>query len=514
MASEDFMKSPWEAKHTHEAYQKSFLHMRPAPEYANGEVVLASTYRNIGFEKIASEGKVPQNGRDLKKRIEKGKKRNGAKETDVEPETWSRIISGTLSSPKQPNQASKRFMQISPVIPDAALYSLSARLSSNSWNPGALVASIVQYGLEKEAEAQESWNQLFKALSVGEDDDIWAKFLQNEFESWRDSSTADSWTEPRILEQNLQVNSWHTGASGIKTPAQRTVKDLKNIIQLKPFLTRRQWVSMLESILRIGAASHIFWVCNANINCFELMKNALKNGDGLGSDEIAKFFSIKEKIWRYNQYSATAINDAATGFIKARVGINLILHELSEHSSLNITSESLSNPKQIKSFIEKIQSKSIRENFSFERFSEKYQNIIESDPRIVSGKSGSSSNVKEFLLHVLGQRQTVEAGMGSYDQGYYLTKSGQHKSAKWIVGLGPVSVLSLVHACTQNSRGPKTISHLCEHLGDYGIKIEPQEVAESKLGKTLRNLGLVLDSPDAEGGMVLINPFEKMLTGI
>ena len=30
------------------------------------------------------------------------------------------------------------------------------------------------------------------------------------------------------------------------------------------------------------------------------------------------------------------------------------------------------------------------------------------------------------------------------------------------------------------------------------------------LGQTLRNLGLVLDSPDAEGGMVLINPFELM----
>jgi len=80
-----------------------------------------------------------------------------------------------------------------------------------------------------------------------------------------------------------------------------------------------------------------------------------------------------------------------------------------------------------------------------------------------------------------------------------------------VVSLGPVSVLALVHACTHNTRKPRTIDNLCQHLSEYGIEIDAQEVTDSMLGQTLRNLGLVLDSPDAEGGMVLINPFELMV---
>ncbi len=72
-------------------------------------------------------------------------------------------------------------------------------------------------------------------------------------------------------------------------------------------------------------------------------------------------------------------------------------------------------------------------------------------------------------------------------------------------------MLALVHACTHNASGPRTIDNLCQHLSEYGIEIDAQEVADSMLGQTLRNLGLVLDSPDAEGGMVLINPFELMV---
>ena len=97
--------------------------------------------------------------------------------------------------------------------------------------------------------------------------------------------------------------------------------------------------------------------------------------------------------------------------------------------------------------------------------------------------------------------------MASYDQGYFLAKRGSHKSARWAVSLGPVSALSMVAACTTDATGPRTVENLCSHLAAYGIEIEPQDVATSSLGSTLRHLGLILDSPDAEGGMVIVSPF-------
>jgi hypothetical protein len=150
--------------------------------------------------------------------------------------------------------------------------------------------------------------------------------------------------------------------------------------------------------------------------------------------------------------------------------------------------------------------KEARNEFPLIEFRAGLQSALEEDPRVVACKRGISSNVTEFLGHVLRQRQTSEAGMDSYDQGFYLKKQGSHSSAPWIVSLGPVAVMTLVHCCVQSGRGPRTVEDLCGHLACYGIDVTSREVADGDLGHTLRNLGLVLDSPDAEGGMVLLSP--------
>jgi hypothetical protein len=509
MSLEEYIKAPWATSNLHKAYIESFLHMRPAPEYASGEVVLASTYRYFGFSKDkVSEGKVPTLGREFQKKLEKGKKGKEAKETGVDPDAFRRIVTGTLRSPKQPNQTAKRFLQISPVVPDASIYSLSARLSSNSWNPGALIARLLQFGEPVEADVQEHCNQLFHALSVGDEDDIWARFIQKEFETWRGKNIADAWSEPRLLERDDAVKAWHRSSTRI--PAERFTKDLLQVISLKKYLTRRQWISMIEAMLRLGSASHIMWVCRANTVCFKLMRNALEGKSHASSEEISDSLGMGESFWRYGQYSAASITDAATGFVKARVGINLLLHQLEKTFGAKLDPACLSNVESITKLVSWLGEAEIQKRFDSKTFSNNYQDVIESDPRIVAGKKGVSSNVKEFLQHVLGQRQTAEAGLDSYDQGFFLAKKGNSKSGRWIVSLGPVSVLALVHSCTYSAQGPRTINNLCQHLAEYGIEIDAQEVADSMLGQTLRNLGLVLDSPDAEGGMVLINPFELM----
>ncbi len=68
MSLADFKQTPWSKSHP--GYQRSALAISPAPEYASSEVLLASLYRTIGFAS-ASEGSVPQAGRDLDRRIQK-----------------------------------------------------------------------------------------------------------------------------------------------------------------------------------------------------------------------------------------------------------------------------------------------------------------------------------------------------------------------------------------------------------------------------------------------------------
>lgn len=509
MLPEDFIQNPWKEQSTHEAYTESFLHMRPAPEYASGEVVLASLYRNVGFPAI-SESKVPTLGRDFLKRIERdylGKKGDSQR---VGIDAWRGIITGSLRSPKQPNQAAKRFLQICPIVPDATAYSLSARLSANSWNPGQLVGRVIGFGQACEARAYQVWLSLFEHLSVDNNDDVWARFLQEEFVRWRKPELAIEWKEPEELLRPETISRWHQDS--LRIPASQFRQDLECVMDLKEFLTRRQWISMVESVLRLGTASHVMWLCRANHECLMLVE-AVLNGDQTPTAEcVRQRLGLDTPFWNYGQIAARTIKEYARDFVIARAGLNLVLwhcQELQSKSGLAMPKEPLSNASHIAEFLGYLAS--IRSSFPYSQYEGNLRSAIEADPRVAACKKGITCNITEFLRHVLGQRQTSEPGMESYDQGYYLRKRGSYSSAPWIMSFGPVAVLMLVHGCTHKARGPRTVEDLCRHLAGYGIEARAQDVVRMDLGKTLRNLGLVLDSPDAEGGMVLVSPFKAVL---
>ena len=109
---------------------------------------------------------------------------------------------------------------------------------------------------------------------------------------------------------------------------------------------------------------------------------------------------------------------------------------------------------------------------------------------------------------VLKRRETVETGMNSYDQGYFIKKKGGLRS-NLITGFGPVSAMALVHSCAYNKSGNRNIADFRNHLAEYGFEIPVSDLMDGESGSLLRNLGLVLDSPDAEGGMILNPPFLK-----
>ena len=135
---------------------------------------------------------------------------------------------------------------------------------------------------------------------------------------------------------------------------------------------------------------------------------------------------------------------------------------------------------------------------------------MESDSKIADCKKGTSKNVLEFLEHIARQRITSEAGLESYDQGYYIEKKGNYASAPWVVGLGPLSILLMVHCAASRVTGPCTVQHLCEQLARYGINAELALGSGEVLNKKLRDMSIAVDSPDAEGGMVIISPLTDL----
>jgi hypothetical protein len=446
---------------------------------------------------------VGRDGAALVRRIEKlGTKLNPG--TSIANEGWGRVIDDVLRSPKQPNQKGKRFLQMTPLVPSTAIYSMAARLKGNPWNPGGLIESCISLGESSEADANAAWKALFLALSVDEEkDDAWAVFLEREFSAWNDERV--SWAFAGNVQYDDWMRDWPRDC--VAFPAKRFARDISYVVKAKPYLTRRQWVSVLESILRVGVGAHVLWTSRVNYELYALAEGVLKGGSVPSTAEIALSLSAEDGFWSYGQLVGSHIKKLVRGYMYGRVGLNLLLYRCQELDELNslVTKRPFRNLESIREFLEALSQS--RSAFNAELFLQNLNEAVEADPRKLAIKQGIGKNMEEFLRHSLGQRETQERGLESYDQGYLLTRRSAYARAPWVLAAGPVTVLALAHACSCDGTGTRTVEDLSKHFAEYGVKIGRDEVAGSPLGASLRTLGLVLDSPDAEGGMVLLDPF-------
>jgi hypothetical protein len=507
MSLADFLLDPWKPERSHIAYAKSALAVRPAPEFATSEVVVSSLYRAVGFDGF-SEKDVISAGNAFQKASQGN---SAAIVGGISNETWQTILHGILASPKQSNQSSKRFLQMSPLVPDTNLYSGSARMAGSPWNPGALIGRIIQMGCKSEEEASQLWKAIFEALSVDDGDDAWARWLQEEFARRKLPTTSASWSYCNWVAELNDLSSADKDA--LTFPAQQFSVDIKSIIEAKPTMTRRQWISLFEAIVRIGAVAHVLWLCGASTRIWDHCLALLTSTEeaSLTVDETRRtIFSSTAHHLTYGTVVLPAIRNIASAYLSARLGLNVLLWHLAE---LEVQVSSLNSSEDIHALFLLVQAH--REELVNAGVLRDFHELRE-DPdhaRTLSCKKGIGSNLSEFSRYSLGRRQTAEQTLRSYDQSYFLNKRGTAKSAPWVVSLGPVALLALVHCCLRQYRGPRSVKHLSKHLGLYGITVNVEDIGNSELGKELRMLGLILDSPDAESGILLVPPFNLVEVG-
>jgi hypothetical protein len=494
MSLAKFRDDPWRLSHA--AYETSSFNIRPAPEFATGEVVLASLFRVIGMR--VAEGDVPKNGREFDRdALSQAKHNKLGNATGVSLDTWRTVLHGILESPKQPNQSSKRFLQLSPVVPDIAIYSGSARLSGNSWRPGALVQRMILLGSDSATDARRIWKKAFEAFSLTDADDIWARWLAQEFAARQHGI---KW---ELTEFELSGDFAEADKERLRFPARQFVRDFEAILDSKESMTRRQWMTLLEAILRLGSVAHMLWLCESNRRLWKVVETALAGG-AVTADAVPRAFDQEASLLMHGNPAAAHVRELASSYLVARLGMNTTLWALEEEGASPGKLHSLA---ELQAFVGSVSrlapriSQVVRDTVGLLR---------EEHARTVSCKKGIGSNLTEFARHVLGQRQTANETQRGYDQGYFLKKRGEHSSAPWVVSLGPVAVLALVHCCLRGSAGPRSIQRLSQHLETYGVAVDRDDIAASELGRKLRMLGLVLDSPDAESGMLLVPPFESI----
>ncbi len=496
-----FKESPWKADHR--SFQQSDLAVRPAPEYASSEVLLSALYRRIGLGDVG-EKSVPVNGRDLLKRVEAGK---APPASALPSEEWSRVLQGSLESPKLPNQSAKRFLQLTPLVPEVSRYSGSARLAGNPWSPGDLIERMVLLGSSSKSKADALWQRIFAALAVTGEDDVWARWLESELAVWRHPSGIPF--SFRQLEHMWPADFFGLDGRSLQFPARQFVRDLDAVISVKAQMTRRQWASLLESVLRIASAAHVMWLSDVTQRTWSLVRGALQGDQAsAGQANAPGVKSIYPQEIGYFPYGRAAMDQAkvlVSRYLYARLGLNAALWGLDE------IGQPFAQPLSSQAAVDRLVESVASHRDALRRISvlETWQVLQESESRTLSCSKGIGSNMLEFVRHCIGQRQTARDVLRGYDQGYSIRKRSNDARARWIVGLGPVAVIAMAHCCLYETGGARSVHRLCDHLASYGILIGRDEVASSDLGQKLRLLGLVLDSPDAESGMLVLPPFPR-----
>lgn len=498
MSFAEFRDSPWAKFHT--AYRSGAFAMTPAPENSTSEVVLSSLYRVIGLPGV-EEKSVSSEGTRLQGLIRKEReKKSPSSKGTLDADAFDTLLNSLLESPKRPNQSAKRFLQVTPLVPQVALFSGSPRLTGNPWTPGTLVRRMVWLGSPDEASAQAAWRALFDALTVGEDDDVFARFLQSEVEAWLPEP---SWTFMPTPSEGLPIGP-DVGARPF--PARQFVEDLKSIVAAKDLLTRRQWTSLLEAVLRLGTVAHVMWLCELHSRVWACLSDAL-NGDGPATEEDARrrLFPEQFSFLPLSSKPLPGIRDCISRYLTARLGINAILWALQDAGTEPV--ELLGSAQGLASACEQVRSACTGKLAAEVR--ETVEDLIDRETRTLLCRRGVGKNIDEFVTYSLQQRLTANPRLRGYDQGYILRKRGVHSSSPWVVSLGPVATIALVHCSLSGVGGPRSVHRLAQHLGQYGVTMDHRDIPQNELGHQLRMLGLVLDSPDAESGMLLVPPFRQ-----
>ncbi|MGJ4897493.1 hypothetical protein ACQR2B_17400 [Bradyrhizobium oligotrophicum] len=513
----EFQTAPTNKRHP--AYAASML-SGTAPEWSTGEVLLSSAYRSLLLG--VSESSVDLE--NIKRAHELMPGAVGG------PELWSRLFSsrGGIRSPFRHGQYSPlSSQQLMPLVPSVArIAGVLGKRPRSRWNPSNLLQEIIGSALDRAA-GEALIRELGAALAIADDDDVFARFTEASLRSGLQGIQPEPGQDFPYLSLQLGEDDCRAfrAASNNRQlcPSERFCTDLRAVVGLKPSLTRRQWTVLVEAILRLGLGMHALWICKANNIAWEL---ALTAASGMAPPSASE---VEAKIWEQQHESSMLLEIGANAepviqrhierYAFARTGLNLLLCRLDDcgaswPAGLRIgfsPSSGQQAPAAIAGFLAHVSANrlAIHAPDAGKWLREEVGKLFDDNEELralARCKAGYTKNLFEFARHSLGQIQAKDPAERCYDLAYLLAYSGERKPLPVLPGQD--MLVMLVHVCcAANPFIPVSLDDFRGHLGQYGLHVPAGELIDGRTGRDLEMLGLVVDSPDAAGGRLLVPPF-------
>lgn len=497
-----FQKQPTKQGNYFKEYNLSFFSLSASPEYSMGEVCLASLTRALGSR--VNEKEVysinSQKGSEIRNFLE-SRWREFSKKHDIKDNLFLFLKSPLAGqSPKNPLE----YLNLYPITPQFSFVSNSARFGGNPWNPSEFIKGMIATGSPSKESAKSTWSKLFDALSVTESDDLWAQILNNIFSVNDLVDDKFYWKKKEFGDKLFDDYSFPREVYNSQSfPAKSFCEKIDTLLELKKNTTRRQWISIFESFLRLAMGTHLIWICQLNIKLWQIIwQNPYRDGDDLGSAVSGIFNEIT--TLELDSLSDPVLRRICGDYAEARMGINLVAHYFKEEHSC-LVGDNFSNLPVLSKWLMEV--KSLLNNETEQnKVKVMLLKMLSQNPKIQQGGASFSKNMFEFLKHSLGQKATADPKERNFDQGYWSVKKGYSRNSPWIVKLGPVSVITLVALAVHGKSG--SAADLTSFLSSFGIIINPDKLLVSSLGDSLIDLGLTTDNPDGEKGVIILNPFQ------
>jgi len=511
----EFRQAP--TSRTHPVYKNSMFTVEAA-EYATGEVLLGSVYRKLLLDIHDAKidlAKVPA----LKDKLDRVIAQSSPMFASAGLGQALLLEAGGLASPqKSGQQGLQPLRSLMPIVPQVARHACVIGRVRSRWYPGNLLVQVIGAGLE-ESRGNQLLDLLTDALLVTDNDDLFARFLEQFLERAEPSDGILPRKRCRLTPDDQWGFRGPISGEG-RSPAERFCEDLESVLEIKGQLTRRQWCVLLEASLRLGLVTHVLWVCQINAICWQL---AL---DAAGGKQVPGIAEINQQVWgthrdtaplvEIGQPAKPTIKRILERYLAARFGLNILLCRLEERGAgftgvIGFKSgRRTAAAEEIRAFLQHVLANRLSLNPQDPEvwLRQECSDLCDQHPSQVASTSGSTKNLLEFAIYSLGQLKTTPPDRRSYDQSFLLTSDERSSRNQQLAQPGPAMLIFLAHACCRAQGNlPVSLEDFRNHMSDYGLHVPAGELPTGRLCMDLQNLGLVVDSPDAAGGRLLVRPF-------
>lgn len=481
-----------------------------APEQSTVEVLLGGAYRKLVTGKSDAEidlDLIP----DLPEEFSSN---------PDEVEGWEELLDfGGLGSPSTEKRDRKQLVQLVPALANHAGVIGSVR---GRWSPGNLLINAVQSGVAEQEESDKLLAGFARALTVENEEDLLARYLEAKFAQGSGSYPAMHDTFEPI------APTFRKTGTAVRSPAERMACDLPAVIDLKENLSRRQWTLLVESFLRIGLYAHYSWLLGLNIVTWEACKKVLDGESPKIAGQIASLawerHAQDHPFLELGQDSGPYIKKLIRKYAQARLGLGLILRslqaaEVTENPLDPLTNaDGLDTPSSIALFLSLVHERrdaivSLFEEDGLGTYKDVLRGILDRTSSFQAAKSGPTRNILFFLRYTAGRIMPSVLEQVSYDQSYLLDKIDRNvRNSPWECRFGPVLVTLLVHLCCRsNGTRSVSVSQFERYLADWGIRASQRELTSGKFARMVEQMGIMVDSPDAGGGRLLMDPLNLVV---